>query len=164
MMLIFRNNSTNLSGRTGGWNTFSSQFEGASKIKFKKSFLCFSIHSQASISEVLSILNAFQKQVQGFFRQNWWIWNIFWHTILKPKNNFGNERQGTFQWELDNFGIIWIESPTLYWGSSGIKRMLLAYKLNFYIKQNWFEFQFLILDKDAQGFIQVEWINTAVLR
>ena len=53
------------------------------------------------------------------------------------------------------------KNPKFFWGSSGKKRKLLAYKLNFYIKQNWFEFHLFIFDNDVQAFIQVELNNKA---
>ena len=84
--------------------------------------------------------------------QNWFI-----------LHKFGNEYQGTIQWELNNFENLWIENRKYYWVCSEKKRTFLAYKFNFYIKQNWVEFRIFIFDKDFQGFIQVELIIKGLL-
>ena len=68
MMTSFRNKSGNYSGETGEWNTFSSQVQGASKVKIKENFTCFGIHIQALIREAPINAVHFHKQVEGSFR------------------------------------------------------------------------------------------------
>ena len=83
MLPYFRNKLNNISGKTGGWNTFYSQVQGASKLKLKKVFICFGIHTQATIREAPTIYIQFDRQVQGSFRQTWWLWNFFCYTSSK---------------------------------------------------------------------------------
>ena len=70
MMPSFGNWVSTCLAEPGGGNTFSSQIQGAIKVKLEKLFRCFDIHIQALIREALSIVVHVHRQVEGSFSRN----------------------------------------------------------------------------------------------